>query len=117
MAAIVTSQDGANWTRRNAGTGTPLNGIAFGNGHWTAVGQNETILQSDPFVHLSGPRSAGQFYWTLTGPRQQAYRIQASTNLLDWTDVMSLVATNDTIQLSDPAAANHRERFYRAVSP
>jgi hypothetical protein len=117
MAAIVTSRDGANWARRNSGTGILLLAIAYGNGRWTAVGQNETILQSDPFVYFSEPRWANQFSWALTGPRQQAYRIQASTNLVDWSDLMNAVGTNQTILLNDPAAANFRERFYRAVSP
>lgn len=117
MAAIVTSPNGSDWTRRNPGIGTPLFAIAYGNGHWTAVGQNETILQSGTFAYLAEPRFVNQFSWSLTGPLQQLYRIQASTNLLDWTDLTSVVATNSTILLNDPTAAGYRERFYRAVSP
>ena len=44
-------------------------------------------------------------------------RIEASTNLVNWTTLTNFVGTNTTIYFRDPAAGNLNLRFYRAVTP
>jgi hypothetical protein len=46
-----------------------------------------------------------------------AYRVQASTNLVNWTDVTNFAATATSAQIRDAAATNMARRFYRVVSP
>jgi hypothetical protein len=44
-------------------------------------------------------------------------RIEASSDLLNWTTITNLLSTNVTTYFRDPVAVNHRQRFYRAVPP
>lgn len=45
------------------------------------------------------------------------YRIEVSSNLVNWTTLTNFVKTNSPFQFSDPAATNYTRRFYRAVIP
>jgi hypothetical protein len=47
----------------------------------------------------------------------QAYRFQASTNLVDWMDLSTNTPANDVFRFVDPDAIGINHRFYRAVSP
>ena len=46
-----------------------------------------------------------------------AYRVQASTNFVNWSDLTNFTATATTAQIRDAAATNMVRRFYRVVSP
>ncbi len=59
----------------------------------------------------------GSFQLTVYGDAGRSYTVQASTNLVDWTLVTTLVNPNGTMTVVDPAATNFSYRFYRAVSP
>ena len=59
----------------------------------------------------------GSFQLTVYGDAGRSYTVQASTNLVDWTLVTTLVNPNGTMTVVDPAATNFTCRFYRAVSP
>lgn len=57
--AILTSADGATWTRRSAGTGDWLLGVAYGAGQYVCVGDNGRILTSpDGIAWRNVPQSA-----------------------------------------------------------
>lgn len=45
------------------------------------------------------------------------YRIDASSDLVNWTTITSFFSTNSTISIQDTNATNYRWRFYRAVLP
>jgi hypothetical protein len=45
------------------------------------------------------------------------YRLESSSNLVDWTVVTSVLSTNATMHLLDASATNYSRRFYRAVVP
>jgi hypothetical protein len=45
------------------------------------------------------------------------YRIDASSDLLNWTVVTNFVSTNATMHFMDSSATNYSQRFYRAVVP
>ena len=44
-----------------------------------------------------------------------AFEIQASTDLDQWSPLTSLTNLTGTLEFTDPNAANHLQRFYRAV--
>ena len=44
--AILTSPDGVTWTQRTSGTSRDLNGVAYGNGLFVAVGDFGIIFTS-----------------------------------------------------------------------
>ena len=46
-----------------------------------------------------------------------SYRLQSSTNLVDWFTVTNLTSTNGLMPLLDSSATNDACRFYRVVIP
>lgn len=63
-------------------------------------------------------RGTGEVELTLKGPRQQRYRVEASTNLTDWATVASVTITNadGTASLRDNHTGNGPQRFFRAAA-
>ena len=53
----------------------------------------------------------------LNGPSGFNYRVEASTNLVDWKTIAILVNTNGVVRFVDPTSTNTPSRFYRAVVP
>ena len=61
--------------------------------------------------------SNGMPIFQLTGQAGYSYTVQVSCDLLDWTNLATVVNTNGTVQFTDPASTNCKQRFYRAVAP
>jgi hypothetical protein len=119
-AEIVTSIDGATWRNRFLVAGDSLYGIGFGADTFVAVGSGGFIWQSGnvgvPF--LQGRSRVGEgFELTMTGEIGRNYRLQASSNFLDWQDLINLSPTQATTRLLDTTATKTPQRFYRAVPP
>jgi hypothetical protein len=55
------------------------------------------------------------FRLTLNGEFGQAYRIDASTNLVDWSPLTTITNIYGTTQFTDDSATNAPHRFYRAI--
>ena len=53
---------------------------------------------------------------TLTGEFGGHYRIDGSTNLLDWADPVTLTNSYGSTQFTDTSATNLPLQFYRAVT-
>jgi len=53
----------------------------------------------------------------LSGFTGVGYRLQSSTNLVDWFTVTSFTSTNELMPLRDPSATNDSCRFYRVTIP
>lgn len=69
-----------------------------------------------PILNASVYIPGNPFSFTLYGCTNATYEIWASTNLFNWTFLLSnLVPTNGTIEIVDPSATNWNYRFYRAV--
>ena len=58
--------------------------------------------------------SASGFTLNFSSPVGCNCVVQASTDLIHWQDVASLVATNANSSITDPDAGNFPNRFYRA---
>lgn len=69
------------------------------------------------FVRLdtTPTKPASRFRITLTTQPGKQYRIEYSTDLLNWTPIMTIVATGYTYEFEDPTAKSPLGRFYRAV--
>ncbi len=63
------------------------------------------------------PLSSSGLDLVLYGQAGSSYRIDASSNLLDWTAVTNFVSTNTAMYFRDASATNYSRRFYRAVVP
>jgi len=59
----------------------------------------------------------GRFQLTLNGETGWNYRIDASTNFIDWQPLTNLATTNGPLYWVDSNATNLWYRFYRAVIP
>ncbi len=60
--------------------------------------------------------TAGKFSFQLAGPAQQAYVIQASTNLKNWQPILTnSLPPNGLLQIGDPLGKAFPRRYYRAV--
>jgi hypothetical protein len=53
----------------------------------------------------------------LTGEQDRSYTVLVSPDLAIWWPLTNFTSTQPTTVLSDPAATNLTQRFYRAVSP
>ncbi len=74
-------------------------------------------LAITPLTRLTHPQAlpGGGFCFTLVGQTGQTNEIDASTNLLTWTPLGTVVNTNGTLTFTDLTAANYPGRFYRAL--
>jgi len=57
----------------------------------------------------------GNYRFLLSGETGRAYRIDASTNLLDWLTLSTVALTNSTHPFVDTNALRFERRFYRGV--
>lgn len=109
--------DSVYWIIHSSGTYNLLNGIAFGNGYFIAVGEFGTILQSGPIINLTVTPHASS---ALLGLSLEAatglnYTIQTSTNLTSWIDVMTINLQSNKV-IVDGLPATSDRLFYRAFS-
>ena len=68
-------------------------------------------------IQLQNVLPDGSCVLSLTVETGLTYRVQSSTNLLDWNVQCTLVPTNFAIQVVDPTATNSPYQFYRLVTP
>jgi hypothetical protein len=81
-----------------------------------SIGANFTRRPSlSVFGGLNGLNEQA-FRLTLTGELGAHYRIDGSTNLMDWTGLAVLTNTFGTTQFADETATNTPLRFYKAVA-
>lgn len=79
-------------------------------------GTNEVILYPDcPEVRLTfaARDSSGNILLQISGLTNSAYLVDASSDLIQWTQVATAPNTNGTLSFNDPAAQGSQVRFYR----
>jgi len=60
---------------------------------------------------------SGSWELLVTGEPASTYRLQASTNLIDWLDLSTNAPSNGLLRFVDPDAMTLDRRFYRTVAP
>jgi hypothetical protein len=124
--SISSSPDGINWVPRGFGGDifNPglLNAIAFGQASYVIVGNKGTILQSTSTNAQAMPLiscSMSNTTLNLNAIAQPGYtyRIQFSTNLLNWSDEFVFTSTQNVTSFSDTGASTNSSRFYRIKTP
>src|SRR5207249_2606047 len=82
----------------------------------TNVVANQTLtLTEPPRLTASQPPDATGFSMNLIGGAGFTYAIEASTNLINWTPIITLTNSRRTIAWMDADATNCCQRFYRAT--
>jgi hypothetical protein len=85
----------------------------------------EVIVKSFNFVPLGTPPPAAltgarwasnQFECGMTVQPDYRYQVQRSTNLVQWSNMVSLLATTSALSFIDTNAETALPRFYRAVT-
>ena len=92
-----------------------LSGAGIAN-NFSTVNTNSALT----IVQVQPPRigncqylANGGFQIQLYGTVGQGYSLLASTNLVDWTPVLSFTCTNAAMYLEDPVSTNYSRRFYK----
>ena len=98
--------------------GRAVKGMAFtlfgGQATWDRVGKFNGATQEPTSQRLTINMSKAGCNLTWNTTSQVAYRVQATTNLIDWVDVQTLTASDASTSWTDPSPdAPHR--FYRVV--
>jgi alpha-tubulin suppressor-like RCC1 family protein len=76
-----------------------------------------TVLASTnlPQVNLGGNTATNRNEIVVIGQPNGVYRIESSTNLVNWTALTTSFSTKGVIRFVDPQAGASAQRFYRAV--
>ena len=86
---------------------------------YSAAGLESTLSNEIIYVQrlaTVGLRLAagGQMILTVSGQIGSTYHLQASTDLINWTDISTgLVPAGGSLVVTDPNAASFQQRFYR----
>jgi hypothetical protein len=102
-----------NWSGDANGTATPLNLVM--NQSKSVVAHFTRRPSLSVSGRLNGLNEQG-FRLTLSGEFGGHYRIENSTNLVEWTEWVVVTNFLGTTQIADEAATNLPVRFYRAVA-
>lgn len=106
------------------GAFTAMNGLSLGNGQTLAPAFSPTAFTltaagsplTPPTPNFSRD-AGGLFHVQWQSSAGQTYRLDASTNLVDWLPLLATNAPGGLLDFSDPASAVLPWRFYRAVAP
>jgi len=76
----------------------------------------DAAFDQRPFrIVASSPQTYAAFSLRVTGMSGQPFRLQASTNLLDWIELTSGLLVNEAFDFTDGDTARFDRRFYRAL--
>jgi uncharacterized repeat protein (TIGR01451 family) len=112
------------WTVPSLGNGLTLFAVVNGGTNAPDLNSQNNVMQATIQPNISvvnvllGPvtlLSGGVLQVSMMGLAGQTYLIQASTDLVNWSTLTTLMLTNGTGQFADPATASYPQRFYRAV--
>ena len=118
---LQSSPDGVVWPGLSANFSNLINAVAYGKGSFVAVGDGGFIVQSDiaPNFHDARFTQAG-FGFNVDWNPGQTYRLQRSTDLTNWTDILNRTAqesTYDYIDATNATTGGSTRYFYRLLSP
>lgn len=117
---IATSPQGYAWSRRASRTFENLHAVRLFKGRLLAIGNRGTVLQSGRVLTEIGPPEflAGTgFRVPFQGVIGRTYQVQASTNLVNWTQLATFTNTAAQAAFTDTNALHLPRRFYRLVEP
>jgi hypothetical protein len=76
------------------------------------IADNEAPL---PSISNMRRESDGTFRMTIQGEVGRSYRVDGSTDLINWTSVTTWMSETPTMIFTDPQATTFQRRFYRVV--
>jgi hypothetical protein len=109
------------WTPRNIGAtgGQNLYGSTFLNNRFDVTGSGGTLIESDviaPLFDVQIQPGSGQNIFSVFITPGSSFHIQASTDLMSWSNVASFSSAS-AITWWTNSSSGFDQRFFRAVSP
>jgi hypothetical protein len=95
----------------NAGNNALVAGLFFGKAQTVSTQGPAVLKPASPTWSIQD----GEFPLVISGEPGRRFRIDASSDLVNWTEISSVILTGPQFHFSDPRAAEFRSRFYRAV--
>ena len=116
---MASSDDGLNWVSRPSGVNVRCQTVTFAGDTFVVGGDNGVMIQSaglaSPFLNLHSHPGPPGYDLTVTGLIGRHYRVQRSTNLVDWLDWQVFDCTGPSTNWTD--ALGPQRMFYRVISP
>jgi hypothetical protein len=75
----------------------------------------EQVTGPSPGLRLVGRDGNGAIQLVVEGEPGRTYAVETSGDLVNWTPFVNRFSASGTVSIPDTTAANHFERFYRAV--
>ncbi|MBI2927072.1 MAG: hypothetical protein HYY24_15360 [Verrucomicrobia bacterium] len=98
-----------------------LGRVFWQDGHWwVIIGRSLFQVQPDNrpvSLDQTGLAANGRFTFRVNGGAGQSVVIQASTDLVHWTDIATKTISSASLDFEDPATLSVDHRFYRALTP
>lgn len=125
LTRLGTTNYQARVTRIVGGFANPIDAVILSNKLYAIeYGGNQGIWEvtfpaTQPVIILSQTSwlSGGGFGFSISATTGQTYQVISSTDLLTWTFLTNLVATNSSLLFRDASATNHPHQFYRVKGP
>jgi len=124
QGTVLASPDSTNWFSFGTLTRKSLYGLTIHGGQLVTVGTEGAILRSQlvpdltPIQVASFARASGMNVFLFTGATDQQFRLQSSTNLVNWTDgawLEFLDGTGTLLYVEASGTNEPRRTFYRAL--
>src|SRR5205823_2879922 len=83
----------------------------------TAASVTQSFVVSSLNIAIANPArlSDGSFAFEFSGTLGNNYGLQVSADLTNWTSLFSFTCTNLPTPVTDTAATNYNQRFYRVL--
>lgn len=113
---VYSSFDGIFWQQHNIGASLDPLSVAYGNNSFVLAGPNGFLMQSDPLISLGIQQQGSGVQLALSCDAGNGCRLEASTDLVSWSDVFGTNFYGSFTWL-DMGVNDNSRRFYRIVSP
>lgn len=123
QGTVLASADAIQWTPVDSITGKSLTGAASINGQLVVVGAEGVILRTQaaaytsPVSFLNYPKSPDEHLFLFSGSPDQRFRLDFSTNTVDWINGPDLEITDSqgVLLLLDQGTNNAARQFFRTM--
>jgi hypothetical protein len=100
-------------------------GVGFAELSWSSPSQPKALIPREQLYPATQPAAltigaagflpGGQFQLQVSGPTNQTYVLQGTTDFVTWRSLSTNAITSSPFTLTDPRATNFPFRFYRAM--
>jgi hypothetical protein len=123
QGTVLTSPDGIQWSPADSITGKTLYGAATDNGQLVAVGAEGVILRAlvgtpeKPVQFVKYPKAPEEDLFLFSGTTDQQFRLDRSTNLLDWVEgpQLEITDTQGVLLFLSSETNNVVQQFFKTV--